>query len=83
VERERGGREKERVNFRPRTGHKGPEGVLRYICILSLTSTLDGVRWTMPHPGCFVHGKETQYQLYRRLGGPQGWSGWAQKISPP
>jgi len=26
---------------------------------------------------------KTQYPLYRRLGGPQGWSGWVQKISPP
>jgi hypothetical protein len=25
----------------------------------------------------------TQYPLYRRLGGPQGWSGWVQKILPP
>jgi hypothetical protein len=28
-------------------------------------------------------GKETHYPLYRRLGGPQGRSGWVQKISPP
>jgi len=26
---------------------------------------------------------KTQYPLCRRLGGPQGWSGWVQKISPP
>jgi len=26
---------------------------------------------------------KTQYPFYRRLGGPQGWSGWVQKISPP
>jgi hypothetical protein len=26
---------------------------------------------------------KTQYPLYRRLGGPQGRSGWVQKISPP
>jgi hypothetical protein len=25
----------------------------------------------------------TRYPLYRRLGRPQGWSGWVQKISPP
>jgi hypothetical protein len=28
------------------------------------------------------HGK-IQYPLNRRLGGPQGQSGWVQKISPP
>jgi len=27
--------------------------------------------------------KETQYPLYRGLGGTQGWSGWTQKILPP
>jgi hypothetical protein len=26
---------------------------------------------------------KTRYQLYRTLGGPQGWYGWARKISPP
>ena len=30
----------------------------------------------------FPPGK-TRYPLYRRLGGPQGWSGQVQKISPP
>jgi hypothetical protein len=25
----------------------------------------------------------TRYPHYRRLGGPQGWSGWVRKISPP
>jgi len=28
-------------------------------------------------------GKETPYPLYRRLGGPQSWSGQVRKISPP
>ena len=27
--------------------------------------------------------EKTQYPLYRRLGGPQGRSGWVQKISHP
>jgi len=27
-------------------------------------------------------GKETQHPLYRRLGEPQGWSGWVRKILP-
>jgi len=27
--------------------------------------------------------KKTQYPLYRRLGGIQGWSGQVRKISPP
>ena len=33
-------------------------------------------------PAAFSPGK-TRYPLYRRLGGPQGWSGRGQKISPP
>ena len=45
-------KERERVNFRARTGHKGPEGELRYIYTLSLTLALDGNRWTMPSPSC-------------------------------
>jgi hypothetical protein len=31
----------------------------------------------------FTPGKETRYSLHRRLGGPQGQSGWVQKILPP
>ena len=32
-------------------------------------------------PAILALGK-TRYPLYRRLGGPRGWSGRAQKISP-
>jgi hypothetical protein len=53
-----------------------------YSSTLFLTSVLDGDGWSMPHPGC-LPPEETQYPLYRRLGGPQGWSGQVRKISPP
>ena len=33
-------------------------------------------------PAALSPGK-TWYPSYRRLGGPQGWSGWVQKFSPP
>ena len=33
-------------------------------------------------PCCFTPGKEP-YPLYRKLGGPQDWSGRVRKISPP
>jgi len=33
-------------------------------------------------PAALASGK-TRYPLYRRLGGPQGRSGWVRKISPP
>jgi len=34
-------------------------------------------------PAALPPGKETQYTLYKRLGGHQGSSGRVQKISPP
>jgi len=62
---------------------KGPEGKQEYNCTLSLTLAPGGGVWSTPHPSSWAPGKETQYPLYRRLGGPQGWSVWVQKISPP
>jgi hypothetical protein len=55
----------------------------RGIALVSLTSALDGDEWSTPRPGRFTPGKETRHPLYRRLGGPQGWSGRVLKISPP
>jgi hypothetical protein len=49
--------------------------------MFSLTFVLDWGGCLIPHPSHFVPQK-TQYPLYRRLGGPRGWSGWVQKISP-
>ena len=66
---------------RPITGHEGPEGEKRYSSTLSLTLALDGGGWLTSRPGHFTLGKETRYPLYRRLGGPQGRSGWVRKIS--
>jgi hypothetical protein len=37
----------------------------------------------MPCPSHFYPKKETQYPLYRGLGGPQGQSRWVPKISLP
>ena len=61
--------------------HRG--GEYRYRSTLSLTSWLDWGRWSTLCPGCFTLLGMTLYPLYRRLGGPQGWSGWAWKILPP
>ena len=49
-------------------------------CTLSLISALDGDGWSTPRPGRFPPRK-TRYPLYRRPGGPQGWSGCVRKIS--
>ena len=35
------------------------------------------------HAPATLRPGKTQYPLYRRLGGPQGWSGQVRKISPP
>jgi hypothetical protein len=61
----------------PRTGHEGPEGEYRYSSILSLTTELDGVGGQRHSLAALPPGK-TRYPLYRRLGGPQGWS-WTGK----
>ena len=49
---------------------------------LSLTPELDGVGGQRHAPAALSPGK-TRYPLYRRLGEPQGRSGWMRKISPP
>jgi len=41
-----------------------------------------GVGGYRHEPGRFTPGKHTRYPLFRRLGGPQGWSGRVQIISP-
>jgi hypothetical protein len=51
--------------------------------LFSLTAELDGGRRLTPRPGRFTPGKESRYPLYKRLGGPQGRSGRAWKISSP
>jgi len=53
-----------------------------YISTLSLTSTLDrGGGGGQHYAPAALHQRNTWYLLYRRLGGPQCLSGWAQKIS--
>ena len=49
--------------------------------MLSLTLALDGTVWSVLCSGHFTPGKETQYPLYRRLVGSQGWSKWVLTIS--
>jgi hypothetical protein len=66
---------------RPRTDHDGPGGEYRYNSSVSWASALDEGGWLTPRPGRFTTGKETQYPLYRWLGGHQGRSGRVQKIT--
>ena len=44
-----------------------------------MTAALEGGEWSAARPGRTLPPEKTQYQLYRRLGGPQGRSGWAEK----
>ena len=74
------GKGKDKVH--PRTGHEGPEGEQNCSSTLPLTSALDGVGGQRHAPGALPPVK-TRYPLYSRLGGPQGRSGRARKISPP
>jgi len=48
-----------------------------------LTSALEGGEGSASRPGHTLPPVKTGYPLYRRLGGPQGWSGQVWKISPP
>ena len=46
-----------------------------------LTLKLD-TRRELHTPAALPPGEEIRYPLYRRLGGPQGWSGLVRKILP-
>jgi hypothetical protein len=67
----------------PRTAHEGPEEEQRYSSTPYSTSALDGSGWLAPRPRRFNHERETRYQLYRRLSGPQSRSTRVRKISTP
>ena len=61
---------------------EGSEGEKMCSSTLSVTSATDGGWWSTPRAGRFTSGKP-RYSLYKRLGGPQGWSGRVRKISLP
>jgi len=47
-----------------------------------MTAALEGGEWSAARPGHTLPRGNTQYPLYRRLGGPQGWSGQAENLIP-
>jgi len=61
---------------------EGPgEGVQIYLySFFNLNARWGG--WSMPHTSHFTSGHKTWYPSYRRVGGPQGQSGWVVKILP-
>jgi hypothetical protein len=48
-----------------------------------MTTARKGCEGSASRPGRSLPPEKTRYPLYRRLGGPQGWYGQVQKISPP
>ena len=61
-----------KVHFTLEQVIKDQRGYLVCVCV-----------WLMPRPSHCTHGKETQYPLYRRLGGSHCLSGRVRKISTP
>jgi len=47
-----------------------------------MAAALEGGEWSAAHPGRTLPPGKTRYVLYRRLGGPQGRSGWAENLVP-
>jgi hypothetical protein len=56
--------------------HAGIKRERRYSSYSFLTSVVNGDEWSVSCSGCTLSpGKDPLFPLYRRLGGPQSWSG--------
>ena len=47
-----------------------------------MTAALEGCEWSAARPGRNLPPGKTRYPFYRRLGGPQGRSGWEENLVP-
>ena len=47
-----------------------------------MTAALEGGEWSAARPDRTLPPGKTRYQFYRRRGGPQGRSGWAESLIP-
>jgi len=47
-----------------------------------MTAALEGGEWSAARPGRILPPGKTRYPFYRRLGGPQAWSGWVENLVP-
>jgi len=45
-----------------------------------MSAALEGGEWSAAHPGRTLPPGKTGYPFYRRLGGPQDRSGWAENL---
>ena len=66
----------------PVTGPVWPRGWVEVKLYCSMTAALEGGEWSAARPGHTLPPVETLYPLYRRLGGPQGQSGWTENLVP-
>ena len=58
-------------------------GVSRGIALLFLGPQRTRWGWgVIPTPRASLPPGKTRYPFYRRLGGPQGWSGWVENLVP-
>ena len=60
-----------------------PVGGVEVYLYSFLITALEGVRGQRHAPAALYPPGKTLYPLYRRLGGPQGWSEQVRKITPP
>ena len=61
---------------RPRVAHR----LGRVIALILHDCGTGGGEWSAARPGRNLPPEKTRYQFYRRLGGPQGWSGRAENL---
>ena len=47
-----------------------------------MTAALEGGEWSAARPDRTLPPGKSRYPFYRRLGGPQGRSGWAENLVP-
>jgi hypothetical protein len=66
----------------PITGPLWPRGWVEVQLYSSMTAALEVGEWSAARPGRALPPGKTRYPFYRRLGGPQGRSGRAEKFRP-
>jgi hypothetical protein len=71
------------TNIVPVTGRVVAQRGGRGIVLLFHDRALEGDEWSVARPGRTLPPGRTRYPLYRRLGGPQSRSGWAENLAPP
>ena len=60
-----------------------PRGCVELQLYSSMTTALEAGEWSAARLGRTLPPGKTRYPLYRKLGGPQGRSGWAENLDPP